>query len=68
MFIYLDEPCQHFQAHINSCNNRKHQYKELVMSWPTLLIFEVTQGLDSYNTSEHLEFPSSLSYNSNERI
>jgi hypothetical protein len=64
--VHLDEPCQHFRSNINSCSNRKHHYEELVLSWPTLLIFEVTQGLDSYNASEHLEFPSNLSYNSNE--
>ena len=62
--VHFDEPCQHFQANINLCSNRKHQYEEMIISWPTLLIFEVTQGLNSYNSSEHLEFPSSLDYSS----
>jgi hypothetical protein len=64
--VHSDEPCQHSRAHINSCNNRKHQYEELIISWPTLLVFEVTQELDSYNSSKNLGFPSSLSYNNDE--
>ncbi|CAJ0823986.1 13013_t:CDS:2 [Entrophospora sp. SA101] len=61
--VHPDEPCQHYWANMSLCDKRKHQYEELIISWLTLLIFEVTGDVDSYNSSEHLNFPLNLNYN-----
>jgi len=67
--IRPDEPCQHSRAstkftNLCKCSKRKINYQEFVISWPSTLIFEITQrDGDIYNSSDNLDFPLRLSYN-----
>lgn len=58
-----DEPCQHLRANIFTCNERKIKYEEFIISWPSILFFEISQreGGD-YNSSHNLDFPLQLHY------
>jgi hypothetical protein len=61
--INSDEPCQHLRASICMCDNRKIKYEEFIISWPSILNFEITQREDGdYNSSHNLDFPFQLHY------
>jgi len=61
--INPDEPCQHLRANICMCGNRRIKYEEFIVSWPSTLIFEITQrDGGNYNSSHNLDFPSQLQY------
>lgn len=61
--VNLNEQCQHLRANICMCNQRKIQYEEIIISWPSVLTFEIAQreGGD-YNSSHNLDFPLQLHY------
>jgi len=61
--VNSDEQCQHLRANICMCNNRKINYEEFIISWPSVLLFEITQrDGSSYNSSHNLDFPLQLHY------
>ncbi|CAH1768750.1 633_t:CDS:2, partial [Entrophospora sp. SA101] len=53
-----NEPCQHSRVNIHECEKRKINHEEFIVSWPKILIFEITQRDNgSSNSSESLNFP-----------
>jgi hypothetical protein len=53
-----NESCQHSRVNIHKCDKRKIIHEEFIVSWPKILIFEITERDNgSFNSSESLNFP-----------
>ncbi len=65
--VHPDEPCPYDRSNLSQCVDRKINYEEYIISYPPILIFELTQRDGAnYNSSEQLDFPLHLSCKSNE--
>ncbi|CAH1768084.1 9562_t:CDS:2, partial [Entrophospora sp. SA101] len=65
--VHPDEPCPYVRSNLGQCINRKINYEEYIISYPPILIFELTQrDGNSYHSSNQLDFPLHLYCKSSE--
>ncbi|CAJ0916620.1 17477_t:CDS:10, partial [Entrophospora sp. SA101] len=66
--VHPDKPCPYVCSNLGQCINWKINYEEYIISYPPILIFELTQrDGNSYHPSNQLDFPLHLYCKSGEK-